>query len=401
MVNDKKEMLLIINAGSSSIKFSLYKTGDGALDLMSSGQFSGFGGVVAFKAKTSAGTVQCEQQLPGLLHAQAIDMLLKWTEATYPEYLLTSAGHRVVHGGERYSAPIVIDDAVLAEIRRLIPLAPLHQPHHVSAIEALKNLYPELVQVACFDTAFHHANPKVATTFAIPRALTEEGVRRYGFHGLSYEYIASAMASHMESTLAQGRVVIAHLGAGASMCALNNGRSVTSTMGFTALDGLMMNKRCGSIDPGVILYLIQEKKMNAEQISQFLYNECGLKGVSGFSDDMKVLVASDDPRAKEAVDLFVYRISRELGSLAAALGGLDALVFTAGIGEHAAEIRRRVCDAAAWLGVQIDQNRNAEMNSSADGYCISSKDAGVPVWIIPTNEDLMIAQHTQRLLSAS
>ena len=401
MGSNQQEMLLIINAGSSSIKFSLYRTGDGTLTRMSSGQFTGFGGVVGFAAKANEGTVLTGQELPGLLHAQAIDILLKWIADTYPDYRLTSAGHRVVHGGERYSAPIVIDDAVLAEIRRLIPLAPLHQPHHVSAIEALRKLYPDLIQVACFDTAFHHANPKVATSFAIPRALTEEGVRRYGFHGLSYEYIASVMASHMGPTLAQRRVVIAHLGAGASMCGLRNGQSVTSTMGFTALDGLMMNKRCGSIDPGVILYLIQEKKMNAEQISQFLYNECGLKGVSGFSDDMKVLVASDDPRAKEAVDLFVYRISRELGSLAAALGGLDALVFTAGIGEHAAEIRRRVCDAAAWLGVQIDQNRNAEMNSSADGYCISSKDAGVPVWIIPTNEDLMIAQHTQRLLSAS
>jgi len=394
-------MLVIINAGSSSIKFSLYRTGSSAPSRMSFGQFSGFGAVVAFGAKTDEGTVLTEQLLPELLHAQAIDILLKWIADTYPDYRLTSAGHRVVHGGNRYSAPIVIDDEVLAEIRRLIPLAPLHQPHHVSAIEALKKLYPELVQVACFDTAFHHTNPKVATTFAIPRALTEEGVRRYGFHGLSYEYIASVMASHMGPALAQGRVVIAHLGAGASMCALNNGRSVTSTMGFTALDGLMMNKRCGSIDPGVILYLIQEKKMTAEQISQFLYNDCGLRGVSGFSDDMKVLLASDDPRAKEAVDLFVYRLGRELGSLAAALGGLDALVFTAGIGEHAAEIRRKVCDAAAWLGVQIDQTRNADMHGSATDLCISSKDAKVSAWVIPTNEDLMIAQHTCRLLGAT
>ncbi len=401
MGNNKPEMLLIINAGSSSIKFSLYQTGNGALCQMSSGQFSGFGGVVTLMAKSTDGTVLTEQQLPDLRHVQAIDFLLKWIADTYPDYRLTSAGHRVVHGGDRYSAPIVIDDAVLTEIRRLIPLAPLHQPHHVSAIEALKKLYPDLVQVACFDTAFHHTNPKVATTFAIPRALTEGGLRRYGFHGLSYEYIASVMPMHMGPTLAQGRVVIAHLGAGASMCALKNGRSVTSTMGFTALDGLMMNKRCGSIDPGVILYLIQEKKMNAEQISTFLYNDCGLKGVSAFSDDMKVLLASADPRAAEAVDLFVYRLCRELGSLAAALGGLDALVFTAGIGEHAAEIRARVCAAAAWLGVAIDPNRNAEINTSANGGCISIKDARVFAWVIPTNEDLMIARHTQRLLSAA
>jgi acetate kinase len=282
----------------------------------------------------------------------------------------------------------------MAELRRLIPLAPLHQPHHIAAIDALAKLHPGLPQVACFDTAFHHAEQPVATAFALPRSLAAEGVRRYGFHGLSYEYIAGALPEIVGSAGAEGRVVVAHLGAGASMCAMRHRRSVATTMGFTALDGLPMGQRCGSLDPGVVLYLLQEKGMTPQAVSDLLYHDSGLLGVSGISDDMRSLLASDDPRAAEAVALFVYRIGRELGSLAASLGGLDVLVFTAGIGEHAAEIRRRVCADAAWLGVAIDEAANA-----ADATSISRAGARVSVWVIPTDEDLMIARHTLSVLN--
>jgi acetate kinase len=289
---------------------------------------------------------------------------------------------------------VLIDASVTAELRRLIPLAPLHQPHNLAAIDALTKLHPGLPQIACFDTAFHHTQSEVATAFALPRRLAAEGIRRYGFHGLSYEYIASVLPDILGSGAAEGRVVVAHLGSGASLCAIRSRRSVATTMGFTALDGLPMSRRCGNIDPGVILYLMQEKGMTAAEVSTLLYNESGLFGVSGISDDMRTLLASDDPSAKQAVDLFVYRIGRELGSMAAALGGIDALVFTAGIGEHAAEIRRRVCEDAAWLGVDLDQSANA-----AGGAMITRPGSRTSAWAIPTDEDLMIALHTWTLLN--
>jgi len=276
----------------------------------------------------------------------------------------------------------------------LIPLAPLHQPHHLAAIAAVARLHPDLPQIACFDTAFHHGEAKCVTDYALPRSLTDEGIRRYGFHGLSYECIASTLPDHLGAG-ADGRVVVAHLGSGASLCAMARRQSVATTMGFTALDGLPMSRRCGALDPGVVLYLIQEKGMTAAQVSDLLYHDSGLYGVSGLSDDMKELLASDLPAAKEAVDLFVYRIGRELGSLAAALGGLDALVFTAGIGEHAPEIRRRVCLDAAWLGVVLDPSANL-----SGAACISHPDGHASAWVIPTNEDLMIARHAQRLLNS-
>ena len=273
-------------------------------------------------------------------------------------------------------------------MRELIPLAPLHQPHAILAIEALARLHPALPQIACFDTAFHHAQPDIATMFALPRHLHDEGVRRYGFHGLSYEYIASVLPHYLGPEAAMGRIVVAHLGSGASMCAMKGLKSVATTMGFTALDGLPMSRRCGSLDPGVVLYLLNEKKMDAKAVSTLLYNELGLLGVSGISDDMQTLLASSDPHAREAITLFIYRIGRELGSLAAALGGLDALIFTAGVGEHAVNVRRRVLEDAAWLGVELDVPANA-----SGGPRLTRPASRVAAFVIPTNEDLMIARH--------
>jgi acetate kinase len=299
----------------------------------------------------------------------------------------------VVHGGSTYATPVRIDAGVIAELTRLIPLAPLHQPHNLAAIAAFSKLHPNLPQVACFDTSFHHTQSKVATAFALPREFSAAGSRRYGFHGISYEYIASVLPHVLGPDTAEHRIVVAHLGSGASLCAMHARKSVATTMGFTALDGLVMGRRCGTIDPGVVLYLLQEKGMSAAAVSDLLYKESGLLGVSGISDDMRELLASNDTRAKEAIDLFVYRIARELGSLVAALGGLDALVFAAGIGEHAAEIRRRVCVEAAWLGIKIDDKANA-----SGGPCIS--DSHVSSWVVPTDEDLMIARHAYSVLNS-
>lgn len=391
--------ILVVNAGSSSIKFSLFTGHEEPMrrDLICEGEFEGIGHQVHFLAKASKGASLIDEQLPeGKTHEDAVAALLGWLERALPQVELIAAGHRVVHGGSLYTRPVLVDEKVIAELRRLVPLAPLHQPHHIAAIEALSKLHPTLPQIACFDTSFHHTQPEVASIFALPRSLTEEGVRRYGFHGLSYEYIASVLPDVMGAEAAEGRVVVAHLGNGASMCAMLKRKSVATTMGFTALDGLPMGQRCGSLDPGVVLYLLEEKGMTAKAISDLLYHDSGLLGVSGLSNDMRTLLASADPHAGEAVELFVYRICRELGSLAAALGGLDALVFTAGIGEHAAEIRQRVCDEAAWLGFEIDQAANAR------GGPRITKDGGeASAWVIPTDEDLMIARHSWTLLQES
>ena len=384
--------ILVLNAGSSSIKFSLFPADDrpARRDLLCDGQMEGIRHRVHFFAKNAAGAPLVERHLDeGTDHQAALAVLLRWFDEHFAERRVTAVGHRVVHGGTRYAAPVRIDAAVTAELQRLIPLAPLHQPHHLAAIAAIAKLYPGLPQVACFDTAFHHDQPAIAAAFALPRQLTEEGVRRYGFHGLSYEYIAGVLPEYLEPTAAQGRIVVAHLGAGASMCAMRQRHSVATTMGFTALDGLMMSRRCGALDPGVVLYLLQQKGMTADAVSDLLYRESGLYGVSGISDDMRTLLARPEPTAREAIDLFVYRIGRELGSLAAALGGLDALVFTAGIGEHAAEIRRRVCEDAAWLGIELDAAANAK-----GGPHITRSGSRATAWVIPTDEDLMIARHT-------
>jgi len=316
-----------------------------------------------------------------------------WLRTTYAShYQLVAVGHRVVHGGVDYSAPVRIDPGVVAKLEKLIPLAPLHQPHNLAPIRSLMERTPQLPQVACFDTAFHRSNPPLAQMFALPSELTESGVRRYGFHGLSYEYIASVLPKFDERA-ARGKTVVLHLGNGASMCSLQAGASVASTMGFTALDGLPMGTRCGAIDPGVILYLMDERKMDARAIEKLLYHQSGLLGVSGVSSDMRTLLASSDPRARLAIDLYCYRIRRELGSLAAALGGLDAMVFTGGIGENSAAIRERVCRDAAWLGVELDAAANG-----ANGPRISTPGARASAWTIPTNEELMIARHTWSLL---
>jgi acetate kinase len=390
--------ILVLNAGSSSIKFSLFPTRErpARQDLICEGECEGIGHQAHFTAKDGKGAVLAGENLPeGETHEVALAFLLHWLERDFPQAELIAAGHRVVHGGSLYSAPVRIDDGVIAELRRLIPLAPLHQPHHLAAIEALSKLHPALPQIACFDTSFHHTQPKVASIFALPRHLTEEGIKRYGFHGLSYEYIASVLPEIMGPAVADGRVVVAHLGNGASMCAMMKRKSVATTMGFTALDGLPMGQRCGALDPGAVLYLIEEKGMSVQAVTDLLYHASGLLGVSGISNDMRTLLASGDLHAKEAVDLFVYRICRELGSLAAALGGLDALVFTAGIGEHAAEIRRRVCEQAAWFGFEIDEAANGR-----GGPRITKAGGKASAWVIATDEDLMIARHCWALWRA-
>ena len=357
------DAILVLNAGSSSIKFSLFPGHEQPTrqDLICEGECEGIGQRMHFAAKDGAGRRPHRRASAGGRNARGCARGICFAGSNEPirKIELIAAGHRVVHGGSLYTGPVRIDESVIAELRRLIPLAPLHQPHHLAAIAALSKLHPSLPQIACFDTSFHHTQPEVASIFALPRNLTGEGVRRYGFHGLSYEYIASVLPDVIGAAAADGRVVVAHLGNGASMCAMLDRKSVATTMGFTALDGLPMGQRCGNLDPGVVLYLMEEKGMTAQAISDLLYHASGLLGVSGISNDMRTLLASADPHAKEAVDLFVYRICRELGSLAAALGGLDALVFTAGIGEHATEIRRRVCEQAAWLGFEIDQGANA------------------------------------------
>jgi acetate kinase len=308
---------------------------------------------------------------------------------------LIGVGHRVVHGGPQHARPERITPQLLDELQAFVPLAPLHQPHNLAPIRILLDEMPELPQVACFDTAFHRSNPDVAQRFALPARLHDAGVRRYGFHGLSYEYIAEALRD-CDPAAAAGKVVVLHLGNGASMCAIDGGRSIASTMGFTAVEGLPMGTRCGALDPGVLLYLMQHDGMDAAALEKLLYQQSGLLGVSGVSSDMRSLLASDAPGAKLAVDLYLYRIRRELGSLAAALGGLDAIVFTAGIGEHAAPIRERVCRDAAWLGVELDPVANA-----AGHALISTPDSRVRAWELPTNEELMIARHTRDLLNGT
>ncbi|HEY8009291.1 MAG TPA: acetate/propionate family kinase [Methylocella sp.] len=383
--------ILILNAGSSSIKFSLYPVSKNAIGEtpLCEGAIDGIGHAAHFHATAAQKDTLIDTSLgEASTHEAALAALMRWLEQGFTANHLRAAGHRVVHGGSLFTAPTLIDRKVIAKLRELIPLAPLHQPHAILAIEALARLHPALPQIACFDTAFHHAQPDIATMFALPRHLHDEGVRRYGFHGLSYEYIASVLPHYLGPEAAMGRIVVAHLGSGASMCAMKGLKSVATTMGFTALDGLPMSRRCGSLDPGVVLYLLNEKKMDAKAVSTLLYNESGLLGVSGISDDMETLLASSDPHAREAITLFIYRIGRELGSLAAALGGLDALIFTAGVGEHAVNVRRRVLEDAAWLGVELDVPANA-----SGGPRLTRPASGVAAFVIPTNEDLMIARH--------
>ena len=387
--------IAVLNAGSSSVKFSLFVTHGEELELHVRGQFEGISTTPHFIAKRRDGVTTTEQSWPDgttLGHNDALDHVLVFLRTELAGDRLVGVGHRVVHGGPDHTRPVVVDATVVAALETLIPLAPLHQPHNVAPIRRLLDRAPDVPQVACFDTAFHRTNPDLAQRFALPEALHHAGVRRYGFHGLSYEYIASVLA-RFDARIASGRTIVLHLGNGASMCAMDAGRSVASTMGFTAVDGLMMGTRSGSLDPGVVLYLMDQRGMDARAVENLVYNESGLLGVSGISSDMRTLVASSDPRARLAIDLYCYRIRREIGSLAAALGGLDAIVFTGGIGENSAVIRERVCRDATWLGVELDAAANA-----AGGPCISTPTARASAWSIPTNEELMIARHTRRLL---
>ena len=391
-----KQVILAINSGSSSIKFALYhfQTGKPDPEIVASGQFSGISDAPQLTLLDAAGKVTLTKTFPATSqHEQLLEDLLAWIEHRSAEYTLTAAGHRIVHGGAIFTTPVLLDENVLGRLEALIPLAPLHQPHNLAAVRALARNNPALPQAACFDTAFHQTQPSVATAYALPRDLTGEGVRRYGFHGLSYEFIANVLPDYI-GTSADGRVIVAHLGHGASMCAMHGRRSVATTMGFTALDGLPMGRRCGSLDPGVVLYLIKEKGMNYGELTDLLYQHSGLLGVSGISDDMHELLASSTHEAKEAIDLFVYRIVRETGSLATALGGLDVLVFTGGIGEHAAPVRESVCRQLQWLGVRMDNDANA-----TGARHINSTDSAIDVLVIPTDEDLMVARHTRNLVA--
>ena len=388
-----REPILVVNAGSSSIKFSVFETSSHrSLVAGIHGQVEGIGTAPHLEITDPLGTKLADRPVAHASHVGAINAIHEWFAGNDTGFV--GVGHRIVHGGSTYATPVLIDSKVMAVLEDLVPLAPLHQPHHIAAIRAIGAIVPKVPQVACFDTAFHRSQPTLAQEFALPRELTAKGIRRYGFHGLSYEYIASVLPEVMPER-AEGKIVVAHLGNGASMCAIERGRSVATTMSFTAVDGLPMGTRVGALDPGVILYLLQHEQMNAKAIEQLIYERSGLLGVSGLSSDMRTLLASDAPAARKAVDLFVYRIGRELGSLAAALGGLDALVFTAGIGEHSAEIRANVCRGAGWLGITLDEEANAK-----GGPRISSPSSAVSAWVIPTDENLMIARHTRRLLDS-
>ena len=391
------DAIVVLNAGSSSIKFSVFRLEADSPALVLRGQIEGIYTSARFVAKNPAGTTTATRSWDGegpLGHDGAIRFLLDYLHGELAGYRVRAVGHRVVHGGTDYDHAVRLDGALVEHLERFIPLAPLHQPHNLAAIRALLTRAPDLAQVACFDTSFHRRMPTVAQAFALPPAITDRGVRRYGFHGLSYEYIAATLP-RLDPDAARGRVVVAHLGNGASMCAIDNGRSVASTMGFTAVEGLPMGTRSGALDPGVLLYLMDELKMDARAIEKLIYQQSGLLGVSGVSSDMRTLLASDDPRAAFAVELFCYRIHRELGSLCAALGGLDALVFTGGIGEHAAPVRARVLQLAAWLGIEPDASANA-----THGPRLTTAASRARAWVIPTDEELMIARHTRAVIDA-
>lgn len=387
--------VLTLNAGSSSLKFALYDAkgdqpvAEGIVDRIGANQ-------AMMTLKNAAGEALPVANIPLVDHAQAIRAVLDSLRAAFPGRKLGAIGHRVVHGGTEFDRPTVIDDAVLTKLEALAPFAPLHQPHNLAGIRAAMAAYPGVPQIACFDTAFHRSHPWVNDTFALPREYYDRGVRRYGFHGISYDYITSELQARAP-LIADGRVVVAHLGNGASMCAIQHGRSVASTMGFSALDGLPMGTRSGQVDPGVLLYLMDQEGMDAAAISDMLYRRSGLLGLSGgLSNDMRTLEASDAPEAREAIDYFVFRIQRELGAMAASMGGIDALVFCGGIGENSRLIRARVCERTEWMGIEIDHARNAE-----NATIISSDLSRAKVMVLPTNEGLVIARAARDHLNAA
>jgi acetate kinase len=386
---------VVLNAGSSSLKFCVYRrSATDAWRMDARGQIEGIGTSPRLSAKDGAGQLLGERQLDEAVvdGRAALDALAVWLRSRYGGARVLGVGHRVVHGGAKFAGPTLVTPEVLEELRTLVPLAPLHQPYNLGAIEAVSERLPGVPQVACFDTSFHRGQAPVATLVPLPREIRASGVQRYGFHGLSYEYIASVLPQ-VAPEIAPGRVIVAHLGSGASLCALKNGKSVDSTLGFTALDGLCMGTRPGAVDPGVVLYLFQTLGFSAKEVETILYKKSGLLAISGVSNDMRALLASAEPAARLAVDYFVYRAAKEIGALTAVLGGIDGLVFTAGIGENSPEIRRRISEASAWLGIDLDQDANAGQEPR-----ISRPGSRVSAWVIPTNEELMIARHTGGVL---
>jgi acetate kinase len=386
---------LILNAGSSSVKFCVYRKPDQQKwRLESRGQIEGIGTSPRLSAKDGQGGVLAEERLDDWVcdGRAALDALAAWLRSKYAGARVLGVGHRVVHGGARYTRPALVTQQVLADLYELVPLAPLHQPHNLLAIQTICERMPGVPQVACFDTSFHQGQAPVAAVIPLPKDICKSGLQRYGFHGLSYEYIASVLPE-VAPEIAKGRVIVAHLGSGASMCAIKAGKSMDSTLGFTALDGLCMGTRPGALDPGVVLYLFQSLGLSAKEVETILYKKSGLVAISGISNDMRDLLSRSEPEARLAVDYFVYRAAKEIGALAAVLGGIDGIVFTAGIGENSPEIRRRICQASAWLGVELDADGNA-----SGGPRISTPGSKVSTWVIPTNEELMIARHTGLLL---
>jgi acetate kinase len=389
-------VVLVLNAGSSSLKFALFRpSSERSWPIATRGIVEGIGTSPKMSARDGAGTVMPTPPPAATVRdaATALEHVIAWLRTTFQGARLVGIGHRVVHGGPRHARPVVVTPEVLSELRAFTPFAPLHQPYNLAPIEAAARRLPDVPQVACFDTGFHRTLPEVARVVPLPREVCEGGVQRYGFHGLSYEYIASVLPQ-VAPQIADERVIIAHLGSGASLCALRGGESIENTFGFTALDGLCMGTRPGAIDPGVILYLFQGLKLSVPEVETLLYKKAGLLGLSGVSNDMRDLLESSEPSARLAVDYFVYRVAKEVGALAAVLGGLDALIFTAGIGENSPVIRRRICAACAWLGIDLDQAAN-----TANAPRISRPTSAVSAWMIPTNEELMIARHTGRLLA--
>jgi acetate kinase len=392
-MSDMAGVVGVVNAGSSSLKFSLFDGDHCFLD----GQVDGIGVRPGFRAKDAAGAAVAGPDLSWPAPkspAEALMALLPWLRDRLEGRPLAGLGHRVVHGGATHERPERVTPALLEELGRLSPLAPLHQPHNLAPIRTALEKAPGLPQVACFDTAFHHTMPAVVQAYAIPSALARKGIRRYGFHGLSYEYIASALPKAAPG-IAEGRVVVAHLGNGASLCGLRAGRSIATTMGFSALDGLPMGTRCGELDPAVVLHLLNQEGMTVSEVEDLLYRRSGMLGLSGISSDFRELLASREPAARFAIEVFIHRVARGIGSLAAALGGLDGLVFTAGVGENAAPVRAMVCEACAWLGIELDPDANA-----AHAGRITTASSRIPAHVVPTNENLMIARHTRAALLA-
>jgi acetate kinase len=386
---------LILNAGSSSLKFCVFQRPEGEdWRLEARGQIDGIGTSPHLSVKNAGNEKLEDKDLDkGLKDAgDAIDALASWLRSRYGGSRVLGVGHRVVHGGKKYSSPVIVNPQVIKDLEDLAPLAPLHQPYNLAAIKAVAERLPDVPQVACFDTGFHSGHSEVIELVPLPKDIRQTGVQRYGFHGLSYEYIASVLPQ-VAPEIAQGRVIVAHLGSGASMCAMNNGKSIDSTLGFTALDGLCMGTRPGALDPGVILYLFQNLGLSAKEVENILYKKSGLFAISGISNDMRDLLGKDDPLATLAIDYFIFRAAKEIGALAAVLGGIDGFVFTAGIGENSAEIRRRICEVSKWLGIELDPEANKNKRTR-----ISLPGSKVSVWVIPTNEELMIARHTAILL---